>query len=383
MDEPTRRRRLLAAGLLLAITAGLGLITVRNNASPPPAGQMVQVPVTLAEVTRGDVPHLSSAPGTAQALNAVVIRSQVDGILSRLHFREGADVRKGDLLASMDDRAPRAALASAEAEQAQVQAELAAARVDLARYETAVTDGAVSRQVLEQQQALVRQLEAAVGARAAAVATARVTLDDTRIVAPLSGRVGIRRVDAGNVIRRDDPDGIVTLTQLAPIAVVFSLPQNLLPPLRRLEEGGGAVPVTAYDQLGGEELGEGVITTLDSAVDAATGTVRIKAEFPNSDGRLWPGQFVTVQVRTGQSVNVLVVPSRALQRGRSEVFVYREKDGVVEPVPVVVEYEDETTAAIASGLEAGDRVVTDGQSRLRPGARVKAVAPPAAGTPAS
>jgi len=377
LSVPDARRALVAAGAIALLgSAGYWWSRAGTSAVAPPGP--APIPVTVAAAGRGDVPHLTTAVGTVQALESVVIRPQLDGILTSLRFDDGQQVRRGDLLATLDDREQAAALQSAEAGLLGREAELESARLDLKRYADGADRGVVPRQTLDQQQALVHQLEAAVAAARAGVAVARVNLAYTRIEAPIAGRTGIRRVDVGNLVRTTDTDGLVTVAQVDPVAVHFSLAQDLLPHVRGL---AGQARVRALDRVGGELLGEGLLTTVDNAVDAATGTVRLKAELPNPDGRLWPGQFVTVQITTGWSRDAVTVPAGALVRGRDRDYVFRVRDGTADVAPVTVAYETEATAVVADGLAAGDVVVTDGQSRLRPGSRVKVIGqdtPPAA-----
>jgi RND family efflux transporter MFP subunit len=288
-------------------------------------------------------------------------------------FREGQFVRRGDLLARIDDRAIAAALEQAEAEKAQNLADLQAAELDLTRYNNLVRDEAIPRQTVERQAALVAKLRATLLANEAAIAAARVQLSHTQIVSPLNGRVGIRRVDPGNLVRPTDAEGLVTVTQMRPIAVTFTLPQELLPRLQPLLNDPAGAPVTAFERDAGAALAEGRLAIVDNQIDADTGTIRLKAHFPNDDGRLWPGQFVTVQLRTGLSENALVVPARAVQRGLEGSFVYRVRDGKAEAVPVTVEHAGDEIAVIGRGVAPGDTVVIDGQSRLKPGGTVRIV----------
>lgn len=369
-----RRPALLAAGAVALLGAAAYWWSQSGTSAVAPAGPAA-VPVTVSSVTRADVPHLTSAIGTAQALESVVIRPQLDGVLTSLRFVEGQQVRRGDLLATLDERAPAAALQGAAANLLGREAELASARLDLQRYTDAVDRGAISRQTLDQQQALVRQLEAAVASARADLAAARVTLAHTRILAPITGQTGIRRVDVGNFVRTSDPDGLVTVARLKPIAVMFALPQDDLPRVQGLA-GRKSAGVSAFARVGGELLGEGRVVTVDNAVDATTGTIRLKAEFPNPDGMLWPGQFVTVQLNTGLSAGALTIPAGAVQRGRDEHYVFRVRDNVADMVPVTLGYETDVVAVVTSGLGDGDVVVTDGQSRLKPGDRVQIVGTP-------
>lgn len=374
-----RSSRLPILGMLavLVIVAGAGAALLwRQQATAVTAGSgPTAVPVVVAVVEQRDVPHLARALGHVHSIHNVILRSQIDGILTEVLFEEGQRVAKGDLLARIDDRSIRAALNQARAEQARIQAELKSARLDLERYSRLVAQNAVSRQEYDRQQALVAQLEAMAAASEAAVAAAEVALSHTRIVSPVTGRVGFRRVDAGNFVRASDAEGLFSVTQMEPIDVVFSLSQSVLP---RLPAIAGSAPVKVYDRAGGNLLGEGMLTTIDNQVDRATGTIRLKARLPNTDGILWPGQSVVVELQTGISTGALVVPVTAVRHGLDGRYVFRVSGGKAEPVPVTVAFEDDSIAVIAEGVVAGDTVVTDGHLRLKPGSAVAPIA--AAGT---
>lgn len=240
------------------------------------------------------------------------------------------------------------------------------------RYGNLLKEEAVSVQIVEQQTATVERLRAAVRSSEAAVATARVQLSYTRIVSPIDGRVGLRRVDAGNLIRANDAEGLVTVTQITPISVIFSLPQELLPTLRPLLEGVAA-PVKAYTREAGTQLAEGRLATVDNQVDPTTGMVRLRADFANTDGSLWPGQFVTVQLLTGQFPKALVVPVRSVRHGLNGAYVFRVKDGKAEVVPVKTSFQDDSIVVVTEGLAQGDRIVIDGYSRIKAGSQVREV----------
>lgn len=368
----SRPGRLAAAVLLLALlTLGLWKFLRSENslkASAPPA-----VPVAVAQVRQQDVPHLVDGIGTVQSLHSVIIRPQVEGVLTVVLFKEGEFVRRGELLARIDDRAIAATLEEARAQKAQNQAELQVARQILARYRNLLQDEAISRQEVEQQKALVERLEATIRANQAVISAAQVQLSYTRIASPIDGRVGIRRVDPGNLVRLSDAEGLVTVTQIDPIGVFFSLPQEQLPRIHPLLDDPLGAPVTALDRDTGTELAQGRLTIVDNEIDPRTGTIRLKAEFPNPHGRLWPGQFVTARLRTGLTPKALVVPAVAVQRGLEQPFVYRVKNGKVEAVPVTVEHADDEIAVIGRGVVLGDMLVSDGHSRLKPGAAVKIV----------
>jgi RND family efflux transporter MFP subunit len=303
---------------------------------------------------------------------SVLIRPQVDGELLELLVREGQQVKRGDLLVRIDDRAIVAALDQAKAQLAVSVAQLKSAQLDLDRYRSLQKDHVISVQVLDQQSATVEQLAASVRTNEAAVAARQVQLSYTRIYSPTDGRVGIRNYDPGSLLRAADTVGLFYVTQLDPISVEISLPQAILPKLQALlhDASGAAAPVLAYDSDGGELLGTGHLAIIDNRVTTATGTIRVKAEFANPQGKLWPDQSVTVTVQSKLLRDALVVPQTVVQRGLDNTFVYRVKDDKAEVVNVEVAYSD-NDIAVVNGVEAGDRVVLDGQSRLRPGSKVR------------
>ncbi|WP_222842005.1 efflux RND transporter periplasmic adaptor subunit [Cystobacter ferrugineus] len=359
----------LLAVITLAVASAwwwLGRTSKPSAAAAPPA-----VPVVIEQASLRDVPHLLRGIGTVQSLHSVVVRTQVEGILTEVAFKEGQQVNRGDLLARIDDRAIAAEVAQARAEKARNEAQLHAARLDLERYGNLVRDEAISRQMVDQQKAQVEQLEATLRANEALIAAAQVRLSYTRITSPVTGRVGLRRVDAGNVVRPSDVQGLVSVTQIDPIAVVFSLPQDELPRLQALLRDPAGAAVTAFDRAGGTTLAEGRLSMIDNQIDPSTGTISLKAEFPNAEGKLWPGQFVAVEFRTGESQDATVVSARTIQRGRQGPFVFRIQEGKATVVPVTLGYADEDIAVVASGVTAGDTVVSDGHSRLKAGSVVK------------
>lgn len=339
------------------------------------------IPVRVVAVKQQDVPRFVSGIGSVLSLHSVVIRPQVEGVLTRLLVKEGQWVKQGDLLATIDDRAIRASLEQAKAQLGQSQAQLQVAGVDLKRYKLLSTDDGVSRQTLDQQQALFNQLQATVLGNQAAIAAAQVQLSYTRILSPVTGRVGIRNVDEGNFLRVADAQGLFSVTQIDPIGVEFSLPQAMLPTLQGLLDAHPAAVVQAYlegdGDSGGTLLAEGHLSLIDNQVAANTGTIRVKAEFANPDARLWPGQLVTLKLQTALEQNALVVPPQVVQRGIDGHYVYRLVGDKVESVPVKVLYQDSALNIIA-GVRRDDKLVSDGQSRLKPGASVEVAAESAA-----
>lgn len=333
------------------------------------------VPVTVAEAARQDVPILLEALGTVQASANVTIRAQVDGQLLEILFREGQEVREGDVLARIDPRLYQAALDQALAKKAQDEAQLANARLDLERYTRLARNDGVSRQQQDTQRALVAQLEAQVAADQAAIDNARTQLSFTTIRSPIDGRVGLRLVDPGSLVRAGDATGIVNIARLHPINVVFTLPQQEIGRVLQAMERG-PVPVEARTRNGEDgPVAQGVLLTLDNQVDQATGTIRLKAEFANEDGRLWPGAFVTVRLRINTLDDVTTVPLVAVQRGPDGPYAFVVRpDQTVEQRPLDLGVQTETIAVVRGGLRPGERVVTSGALRLNDGARVAVAA---------
>jgi membrane fusion protein, multidrug efflux system len=364
------RRPLLAAaaiGLLALIALGWWLAR-----SPAAAHAPAATPVRTVAVSRKDIADVIRAIGTVRSHRSVIIRPQVDGELVELPVREGQLVKQGDLLARIDDRGIRAALEQARAQLEVSEAQLKAATLDLERFHRLRDDHVISVQQIDQQQAQVDELHATVRTNRAAIAAREVQLSYTRMYSPTDGRVGIRNFDQGSFVRAADTEGLFSVVQLDPISVEISLPQSMLPAVQALlrDAGGKPPPVLAYDSDGGTLLAEGGLTLVDNRVTAATGTIRVKADFANPQGKLWPDQTVAVEVQSRMLRDALVVPQIAIQRGTDSDVVYRVRNERAEILPVHVLYSDEKIAAL-TGVEAGDLIVVDGQSRLRPGAHVK------------
>ncbi len=348
-----------------------------------PSGSDSAVPVTVVEAQRRDVLQRIPAIGTVQSLHTVVLRPQVSGTITEVLFEEGELVERGELMARIDARAIKATLAQMQAEKVSSEADLRIAELDLARYDGLRDRSIVSRQTIEQQAALVEKLKAAIRASEARIEAQRVQLSFTEIRSPVRGRVGIRRLDPGNLVQVGDEQGLVTVTQVAPISIVFTVPQEMLPRLRHATQASRRMRVTAFDRDGGEPVAHGTLTTLDNQIDVATGTLRLRAEFDNQGNELWPGQFVSLQLETGASTDATVLPAQAIQQGMEGPFVYRVEDALARAVPVITSYLDDEIAVIASGVAVGELIVIDGQSRLRPGARVKPSIPAASSKGAS
>lgn len=373
-----QKKHILPVALLIALGALVLWFVIKPGAGKPAAA--TAVPVRVVSVVERDVPRFASGIGTVLSLHSVVIRPQIDGILTRLLVKEGQLVRKNDLLATIDDRSIRASLDQARAQLGESQAQLAVAQVNLKRYKLLSVDDGVSKQTYDQQQALVNQLKATAQGNQAAIDSAQVQLSYTQIRSPVTGRVGIRNVDEGNFLRTSDTEGLFTVTQIDPIAVEFSLPQQMLPTLQRLIAAPDQALVKAYigaDGTAGELLGEGRLTLIDNQINPNTGTLRAKAQFDNAAQRLWPGQLVTLKIQTAIDKGALVVPPTVVQRGLEQHFVYRVKGDKVESVPVQMVYQD-SDMHIISGVNVGDQLVSDGQSRLKPGASIQVLSEPPA-----
>jgi membrane fusion protein, multidrug efflux system len=327
------------------------------------------VPVLAAAARLADVPVYLDGVGTAKALNTVTVRPQVDGKLISLSFVEGQDVPKGFALAKIDPATYQALYDQAVAKKAQDEATLANAKLDLERYMKLLATNAVNKQQVDTQRALVAQLAAQVNADQAAIDNTRTILSYTDVVAPIAGRTGIRMVDEGNIVRASDATGIVVIAQIKPITVLFNLPQQELPQLTRgMSEG--PLPVDALGQTG-HPIDKGKVLVIDNQVDQTTGTVKLKAEFPNAKLQLWPGQFVNVRLLIETLNQIVVIPTAAVQRGPDGTYVYIVKSDKTVTVRLVkVKQQDDQQAAIEEGVSAGDVVVTSGFGRLREGEKV-------------
>jgi multidrug efflux system membrane fusion protein len=376
---PVRRSRLGRAAMVVlcllvvaAMAATIWLWPARKDAPPRGRGFGQVVPVLVATVERRDMPILLDGLGTVQAFNSVTIKSVVDGPLIAVNFTEGQMVRKGDLLARVDSRSYQAAYDQVVAKKAQDEALLANARADLVRYQKLVSNNYTSAQQSDTQKALVAQYEAQVRQDQAQIDAARTNLDYTSIVSPLDGRTGVRQVDQGNIVHASDATGLVVITQLQPIFVMFTLPQQSLPAVAKAMAAGQAT-VVATPQGGSRSavLDTGVLTVLDNQVDSTTGTIKLKAQFPNRDSKLWPGGFVGVRLQVDTQTNAVVVPPSAVQRGPRGSFVYVVGEGnTATRLEIKIGYEDERYAIVSDGLKGGEKVVTDGASRLTDGAKV-------------
>ncbi len=341
------------------------------------------VAVETAVATRQDVPVYLEGLGNVQAFYTAKINSRVDGELERVGFTEGQLVKKGDLLAQIDSRPLQAALEQARAMQAKDVAQLDSAKRDLERYLVLAPKNLTSQQVLDAQRAQVAQLQAQVQVDAAAIDNARTQLDYATITAPFAGRTGIRLIDPGNIVHASDTAGIVVLTQIQPISVVFTLPEDSISQVTQAM-ASGTLTVSALSRDDRSQLDEGKLALVDNQIDTTTGTVRLKATFENRNNALWPGQFVNCRILLQQRHDAITVPSIAVQRGPEGMFTYVVKsDSTVDVRPIETAQEVDGVTVVAGGLAAGERVVISNQYRLQPGATVQLVAPKPSDMPAS
>jgi multidrug efflux system membrane fusion protein len=407
VSEPARGprgfiRKNRVALLVFAVVAVLLVVIVlivrhrsQAAATGPGAGRGGQngpVAVAVATVTPGDIQIRIPALGTVTTLANVTVRTQISGTLQKILFTEGQLVRFGDVLAQIDPRPYEAALQTAQGNLRRDQSLLANARLDLTRYEGLVKEDSIAAQQLDTQRALVSQYAGSIESDEGQVKTAQVNLAYTRIVSPVSGRVGIRQVDQGNYVTPGDTNGIVVVNQVQPISVIFSIPEDNVGALLKKVRQAAAMKVEAYDRADAVKLAEGKLSTLDNAIDTTTGTVKLRAQFENADGSLFPNQFVNVSLLLDLQQNQLIMPNAAVRRGApngvASTFVYLvNADRTVTVRPVTLGTVDGERVAVASGVAAGDVVVTEGGDRLRDGAPVQlsaaAPAPAASAAPAA
>jgi multidrug efflux system membrane fusion protein len=329
------------------------------------------VPVAGATARKGDLDVYLTGLGTVTALNTVTIRSRVDGQLIRVHFREGQLVHQGDLLAEIDPRPFQVQLMQAEGQKAKDEATLENAKVDLARYVILVQEDSISKQQLDTQAATVNQLEASVKSDQAQVESAKLNLTYSRITAPISGTIGLRLVDTGNMVHATDPNGLLVITEIQPITVVFTIPADHLPQVLQQVKAGKKLPVDAYDRDFKNKLATGSLLALDNQIDQTTGTVRIKAIFPNENLALFANQFVNARLLVDTLRGAVIVPTAAIQRSPQSTFVYVVKlDSTVEMRNVDVQLTQGDDTTIGKGIAPGETVVTDGVDKLQPGTKV-------------
>jgi multidrug efflux system membrane fusion protein len=375
-NQPKKKGWLWILVLIVLVGAGYYYYKSRGSAeskaAPAPGGRGMLGPVSVAVVPalKEDVPYYLSGLGSVTPFNTVTVKSRVDGQLQKVYFTEGQFVREGDLLAEIDPRPFQVALEQMQGQLARDQAQLNNAKVDYARYDELRKEGVIAQQQVDTQRATVGQLEGAIRADQAQIDNEKLQLVYCRITAPLSGRVGLRLVDQGNMIRATDPNGLVVITQVQPIATLFTLPEdNLQEVIRHMK--GEQLGVEAYSRDDQTKLATGKLVTIDNQIDPTTGTVRLKAVFDNHDLSLWPNQFVNIRLMLAVRKNAIVIPLAAIQRGTQGSYVYTVSDGHANLQPVKVDLTQGNISLIASGIQAGDQVVVDGQDRLQPGAAVE------------
>jgi multidrug efflux system membrane fusion protein len=384
-----------AARLKLLALLSAALLASASSVAQTQAGPGAPPPVTIGRAARQDVPVYATGLGTVQAYQSVLVRARVDGTLERIAFTEGQDVKPGDLLAVIDPRPYAALLAQAQAKRAADQAMLQNNKLDLARYASLARTNFASRQQLDTQQATVAQTTANLQGDEAAEATASLNLSFCNITSPIEGVVGLRQVDVGNLVHSTDTGGIVTITQVEPISVVFTLPEEQLPAVRAAMAAGGtqggasggaagvahghAPPVEAFTSDGGTKLSEGTLLTPSNTIDATTATIALKATFANTDRKLWPGQFVSARIQLDVLHDAVTVPAPAVQHGPDGLYVFLVKpDHTAVMQKVSLGYQGEGRVVITSGLQGGEDVITDGMVRVQSGQKVDAKAGPKA-----
>jgi multidrug efflux system membrane fusion protein len=393
-----RLRTLLGIGLGLVIVAGAGWYISQTGTTSAPRqaagrfGAGAPIPVGIAGATKGEVPVVIRALGTVAPLHTVNVKTQITGQLLKVDFKEGQMVKQGDLLALVDPRPYDVALQQAVGQQQRDEALLKNAQTDLERYRKLVAQESIARQQLDTQQSLVRQYEAALVIDQAMVDAAKLNVAYTKIVAPITGRIGLRTVDPGNFVSMSDATSICIIIQIQPISVLFTIPEDMLPSVRERLKAGAKLEVRVLDRAQKNELGIGKLDTHDNLIDMTTGTVKLRAVFDNKDDTLFPNQFVNVRLLVDTVKEATVVPVAAIQRGQPGTFVYLVKaDDTVEIRVVELGATDGEKVQIVKGLQPGDQVVIDGTDRLRDGAKIRrpggppraASGPPIANAPES
>ena len=360
----------LVLGVLVAVGIGSILLEPSTAQQPRPPSGPPLVPVSIARATRQDVPIYLKGLGSVQAFNSVLVRARVDGTLTEFPVTEGQEVKQGDLIAVIDPRPYQAALDAAMAKKSQDDADFVNSKSDLARYTSLEQKSFASHQQVDTQQALVNHMTASIAGDNAAIEMAKLNLSYCFITSPIQGRIGLRQVDPGNLVHASDAAGIVTITQIHPISALFTVPQDSLPTISVAMEKG-KLPVIAFAADDKTQLDQGALLTPDNAIDASTGTIKLKATFPNPHNTLWPGQFINARLQLGTQPNALTVPSVAVQHGPVGLYVYVVgPDQSVARQPVEVGSDDGALSVIAKGLTEGQQVVTEGQSRLQVGTKV-------------
>ncbi len=370
--QARRRRRWLWLAALVVIAVGAWVFELRQTHAQGPRTQGRRgIPVAAASVRLGNMPVYFEGLGSVTPFYTVTVHTRVDGQLMNVYFREGQYVHAGDVLVEIDPRPFQVQFEQAEGQMAHDQALLANARVDLERYQTLVAQDAVPKQQLDTQVALVAQDEGAIKSDQAAIDNAKLQLVYCRITAPISGRIGLRLVDPGNIVHATDTTGLLVIAQIQPIAVIFTLPEDNLPPVLRKLRAGASLSSDAYNRDKSQKLASGHLLTVDNQIDPTTGTLRLKAIFQNTENTLFPQQFVNVRLLVDIERGKAIVPASAIQRGPQGTFVYVIKpDSTVEARPVTVGVTEGNDASIERGLQVGERVVSDGAEKLQPGSKV-------------
>lgn len=376
-------RRLLTHSFRMFVLALLAVVLAGCNNSPNPQaaskgggrkGQQrgpMTVSVAVARAETRDVPVYLQGLGSVEAFNTVVVKSRLDGQLVEINFKEGQEVKKGDLLAVVDPRPYEVALHQAEATLYKDKSALADAKLNYERFQGLYKQGIIPQQQFDTQKSLMDQLEGAVRADQANIDNVKLNLVYTRITAPVSGRIGLRQVDIGNMVHASDPNGLLVITQLHPIAVVFTLPEDNLPSVAQ-HMRKGALETDAYSRDDQTRLATGKLLTIDNQIDPSTGTGKLKAVFDNTERALWPNQFVNVHLLLEVKKNTLVVPAAAIQRGPQGTYVYTVKsDKTADMRKVTIGFTEGNLTTLAEGLQVGETVVTDGQDKLQPGSKVE------------
>jgi multidrug efflux system membrane fusion protein len=332
------------------------------------------MPVVAAPARKGNIDVYIDALGTVTPLNNVIVHTRVDGQLMSVAFREGQNVKAGDLLAQIDPRPFEVMLTQANGQMARDQAQLKNAQVDLQRYQTLLAQDSISSQQVDTQAALVRQFQGAVESDKGAIDNAKLQITYSRVTAPISGRVGLRQVDAGNIVHAGDSNGLVTITQVQPVTVIYPVPEDNVPRIVKRMQSTQSVAVDAFDRGGKTRLATGKLLTIDNQIDTTTGTVKVKAEFPNTDNALFPNQFVNVRMVVETHEDTTLVPSAAIQRGAPGTFVFLVKeDKTVAVTPVQLGAVSGETTEVSKGLAPGNLVVVDGADKLRDGSSVELI----------
>jgi multidrug efflux system membrane fusion protein len=372
--KPRSGGRFVLTFIVILLIVG-GIVWWTRQATPPQQanGGRNSAPMSIVPevVGKGDIGININALGTVTSLATVTIRTQISGYLQKIDFTEGNEVKKGDLIAEIDPRPYEAALAQAKGQLARDEAMLKGAQVDLTRYQGLAAQNAVPHQTLDTQVALVAQDQGTVEADRATVKSAEVNLQYCRIVSPLDGRVGLRQVDQGNYVTPGDASGIVVITQLQPISVLFTVPEDNLQAIAKRIQAGAVLPATALDRTGATKIADGSLQTFDSQIDPTTGTIKLRAQFPNDDRLLYPNQFVNIRLLLDTHKDVTTMSTAGIQRGAPGTFVYLiNADSTVSVRPVKIGVTDGDHVEVLSGLAPGDRIVIDGADKLRDGAKI-------------